>query len=69
MSTTTDTSTNTRTSTHEQRATMLRLSRDFLLNFYEVLDLTRKTATANDIKKSYKKLSLLTHSDKNDQTI
>ena len=66
---TNDPGTNTKTSTHEQRATVKRLSGKITMNYYEVLDLTRETATANDIKKSYRKLSLLTHFDKNDQSI
>ena len=69
MSTTTDSGTNTRTSTDEQKATVERLSGKITMNYYEVLDLTRETATADDIKKSYKKLGLLTHSEKNDQNI
>ncbi|KFX87391.1 hypothetical protein O988_09413 [Pseudogymnoascus sp. VKM F-3808] len=69
MSTTTDPGTNTRTSTPEQIAAVKRLSEKTTMNYYEVLGLTHKTATANDIRISHRKFSLLTHSDKNDPSI
>lgn len=65
----TDTGTDTRTSTYEQIAAVKRLSGNFDMDLYEVLELTREAATADDIKKSYRRLCFLTHPDKNDQTI
>ncbi|GAP83696.1 putative like subfamily B member 12 [Rosellinia necatrix] len=56
-----------RKSTPEQRAAVLRIRRCKTTAFYEILDLeaTRSSCTDADIKKAYRKQSLLTHPDKN----
>ncbi|KAI0539381.1 hypothetical protein GGR58DRAFT_238110 [Xylaria digitata] len=56
-----------RGATPEQRAAVLRIRRCKATAFYEILDLeaTRSTCTDSDIKKAYRKQSLLTHPDKN----
>ncbi|KAH8162900.1 hypothetical protein CIB48_g5357 [Xylaria polymorpha] len=53
--------------TPEQRAAVQRIRRCKVTAFYEILDLeaTRSTCTDSDIKKAYRKQSLLTHPDKN----
>ncbi|PGH27507.1 hypothetical protein AJ80_00748 [Polytolypa hystricis UAMH7299] len=50
--------------TVEQKAAVLRVRRCNATAFYEILALER-TATDTEIKKAYRKLSLLTHPDKN----
>ncbi|KAL4878532.1 hypothetical protein BJY04DRAFT_195575 [Aspergillus karnatakaensis] len=50
--------------TPEQKAAVLRIRKCTATAFYEILSV-EKTATDNEIKKSYRKLSLLTHPDKN----
>ncbi|KAI0203189.1 DUF1977-domain-containing protein [Astrocystis sublimbata] len=56
-----------RKSTPEQRAAVLRIRRCKVTAFYDILDLeaVRASATDSDIKKAYRKQSLLTHPDKN----
>ncbi|KAI0517263.1 DUF1977-domain-containing protein [Xylaria bambusicola] len=53
--------------TPEQKAAVLRIRRCKVTAFYEILDLeaVRKTCSDGDIKKAYRKQSLLTHPDKN----
>ncbi|KAI1266352.1 DUF1977-domain-containing protein [Xylariaceae sp. FL1019] len=53
--------------TPEQRAAVLRIRRCKVTAFYEILDIEalRSSATDSDIKKAYRKQSLLTHPDKN----
>ncbi|KAI1825438.1 DUF1977-domain-containing protein [Xylaria intraflava] len=53
--------------TPEQRAAVIRIRRCKVTAFYEILDLeaVRTTCTDSDIKKAYRKQSLLTHPDKN----
>lgn len=53
--------------TPEQKAAVLRIRRCKITAFYEILDLegVRSTCTDADIKKAYRKQSLLTHPDKN----
>jgi hypothetical protein len=53
--------------TLEQKAAVIRVRRCSPTAFYEILDLesVRTTVTENEIKKAYRKLSLLTHPDKN----
>jgi DnaJ family protein B protein 12 len=53
--------------TVEQKAAVLRVQKCKPTDFYHILGLeaTRTTATDSDIKKAYRKLSLLTHPDKN----
>ncbi|KAI0389717.1 DUF1977-domain-containing protein [Xylariaceae sp. FL0594] len=53
--------------TPEQRAAVLRIRKCKVTAFYEILDLesVRSTCTDADIKKAYRKQSLLTHPDKN----
>ncbi|KAK8202685.1 Dna-J like membrane chaperone protein [Phyllosticta capitalensis] len=53
--------------TVEQKAAVLRIKRCSPTAFYEILGLEDRRATCSDaeIKKSYRKLSLLTHPDKN----
>lgn len=53
--------------TLEQKAAVIRVRRCSPTAFYEILDLesVRATVTENEIKKAYRKLSLLTHPDKN----
>jgi DnaJ family protein B protein 12 len=50
--------------TPEQKAAVLRIRKCSATAFYEILSL-EKTATDSEIKKAYRKLSLLTHPDKN----
>ncbi|PGH03800.1 hypothetical protein AJ79_07276 [Helicocarpus griseus UAMH5409] len=50
--------------TPEQKAAVLRVRKCSPTAFYEILAL-EKTATDGEIKKAYRKLSLLTHPDKN----
>ncbi|KAI2642150.1 DUF1977-domain-containing protein [Xylaria nigripes] len=56
-----------RKSTPEQRAAVIRIRKCKVTAFYEILDLEsiRSTCTDSDIKKAYRKQSLLTHPDKN----
>ncbi|KAI2610738.1 DUF1977-domain-containing protein [Hypoxylon fragiforme] len=53
--------------TPEQKAAVLRIRRCKASAFYDILDLeaVRSTCTEGDIKKAYRKQSLLTHPDKN----
>lgn len=53
--------------TPEQKAAVLRIRKCKATAFYEILDLeaVRKTCTEAEIKKAYRKQSLLTHPDKN----
>jgi DnaJ homolog subfamily B member 12 len=53
--------------TVEQKAAVLRIRRCSPTAFYEILGLesVRSTCTDSDIKKAYRKQSLLTHPDKN----
>jgi DnaJ family protein B protein 12 len=53
--------------TPEQKAAVLRIRRCKVTAFYEILDLeaVRSSCTDLDIKKAYRKQSLLTHPDKN----
>lgn len=53
-----------RKATPEQKATVLRIRKCSQTAYYEILSL-EKTASDVEIKKSYRKLSLLTHPDKN----
>lgn len=50
--------------TPEQKAAVLRIRKCSPTAFYEILAL-EKTASDNEIKKAYRKQSLLTHPDKN----
>lgn len=50
--------------TPDQEAAVIRIRKCSPTAFYEILSL-QKTATDGEIKKSYRKLSLLTHPDKN----
>lgn len=50
--------------TLEQKAAVIRVRKCASTAFYEILSL-EKTASDGDIKKAYRKLSLLTHPDKN----
>ncbi|KAK4125170.1 DnaJ-domain-containing protein, partial [Parathielavia appendiculata] len=52
--------------TPEQKAAVLRILRCQPTAFYEILELP-KTCTDAEVKKTYRKLSLLTHPDKNGQ--
>jgi len=53
--------------TVEQKAAVIRVRRCSPTAFYEILDLesVKTTVTESEIKKAYRKLSLLTHPDKN----
>jgi DnaJ family protein B protein 12 len=53
--------------TVEQKAAVIRVRRCHPTAFYDILGLedVRKTVTEVEIKKAYRKLSLLTHPDKN----
>lgn len=53
--------------TTEQKAAVLRIRRCKATAFYDILDLetVRSTCSEGDIKKAYRKQSLLTHPDKN----
>lgn len=50
--------------TPDQKAAVLRIRKCSTTAFYEILSL-EKTASDGEIKKAYRKLSLLTHPDKN----
>lgn len=50
--------------TPEQKAAVIRVRKCSATAFYEILAV-QKTATDGEIKKAYRKLSLLTHPDKN----
>lgn len=50
--------------TPEQKAAVIRVRKCSPTAFYEILAV-QKTATDGEIKKAYRKLSLLTHPDKN----
>lgn len=50
--------------TPEQKAAVLRIRKCSTTAFYEILAL-EKSASDNEIKKAYRKQSLLTHPDKN----
>lgn len=50
--------------TVEQKAAVIRVRKCSPTAFYEILAV-QKTATDGEIKKAYRKLSLLTHPDKN----
>lgn len=50
--------------TPEQKAAVLRIRKCDGTQFYEILSI-EKTATDSEIKKAYRKQSLLTHPDKN----
>jgi DnaJ family protein B protein 12 len=53
--------------TVEQKAAVIRIKRCSPTSFYEILGLeeVKTTCSDGDIKKAYRKLSLLTHPDKN----
>ena len=53
--------------TVEQKAAVIRVKKCKGTDFYDILGLqeTRTTCSDGDIKKAYRKLSLLTHPDKN----
>lgn len=53
--------------TPEQKLAVIRVRKCKATDFYDILGLeaTRSTATDSEIKKAYRKLSLLTHPDKN----
>ena len=57
----------TRAYTVEQKAAVLRVRKCGTTDYYDILGLEEKKAVASDgeIKKAYRKLSLLTHPDKN----
>ncbi|KAK6433393.1 Chaperone protein dnaJ [Oleoguttula sp. CCFEE 5521] len=57
----------TRSYTPEQKAAVLRVKRCKVTEFYDILGLESVKSTCSDgeIKKAYRKLSLLTHPDKN----
>ena len=50
--------------TPDQKAAVIRIRKCAPTAFYEIL-MVEKSATENEIKKSYRRLSLLTHPDKN----
>ena len=56
-----------RSYTVEQKTAVIRVQKCSPTAFYDILSLqeVRATATDSDIKKAYRKLSLLTHPDKN----
>ncbi|PHH67158.1 hypothetical protein CDD81_2927 [Ophiocordyceps australis] len=56
-----------RTYTVEQKAAVIRIRRCEATAFYDILGLesVKTTCTDSDVKKAYRKLSLLTHPDKN----
>jgi DnaJ-class molecular chaperone len=53
-----------RSYTPEQKAAVLRIRKCQATAFYEILSVER-SSTDNEIKKAYRKQSLLTHPDKN----
>jgi len=53
-----------RTFTPQQKAEVIRIRKCSPTSFYEILSV-EKTATEAEIKKAYRKISLLTHPDKN----
>lgn len=53
-----------RTYTPQQKAEVLRIRKCKVTSFYEILAI-EKTASDGEIKKAYRKISLLTHPDKN----
>ncbi|KAL9084236.1 MAG: hypothetical protein Q9159_005359, partial [Coniocarpon cinnabarinum] len=57
----------TRAFTPEQKTAVLRIRACKATAYYDILDLTTERTTVTDagIKKAYRKLSLLTHPDKN----
>lgn len=57
----------TRAFTAEQKAAVIRVRRCKATDFYDILGLqeVRVTCSDGEIKKAYRKLSLLTHPDKN----
>lgn len=60
----------TRAYTVEQKAAVLRVKKCGTTDYYDILGLEEKKAVCTDaeIKKAYRKLSLLTHPDKNGYT-
>lgn len=60
----------TRAYTIEQKAAVMRVKRCRATDFYDILGLeaSRSSCSDSDIKKAYRKLSLLTHPDKNGYT-
>ncbi|SMQ55865.1 unnamed protein product [Zymoseptoria tritici ST99CH_1A5] len=62
-----DDGSSTRAFTVEQKAAVLRVKRCKPTDFYDILGLesVKSTCTDSEIKKAYRKLSLLTHPDKN----
>ena len=56
-----------RSYTVEQKAAVIRIRKCSPTAFYEILGLeeVKKTCTESEVKKAYRKLSLLTHPDKN----
>ena len=60
----------TRAYTVEQKAAVLRVRKCGTTDYYDILGLEEKKAVCTDseIKKAYRKLSLLTHPDKNGYT-
>lgn len=50
--------------TPEQKAAVIRIRKCSATAFYEILSI-EKSATENEVKKAYRKQSLLTHPDKN----
>jgi len=60
----------TRAYTVEQKAAVLRVRKCGATDYYDILGLEEKKAVCSDseIKKAYRKLSLLTHPDKNGYT-
>jgi DnaJ homolog subfamily B member 12 len=53
-----------KTYTPQQKAEVLRIRKCSPTSFYEILSVT-KTSSDGEIKKAYRKISLLTHPDKN----
>ena len=62
-----DDGSSSRAYTVEQKAAVLRVRKCQVTDFYDVLGLeaVKSTCTDSEIKKAYRKLSLLTHPDKN----
>ncbi|KAL4809016.1 hypothetical protein BDV18DRAFT_133749 [Aspergillus unguis] len=60
----TDAGSQDRKYTPEQKAAVIRIRKCDATAFYEILSL-EKTATESEVKKAYRKLSLVTHPDKN----